>query len=297
MVYDDSGNEKTFTKIKRSQNLTSLLEDLKKEDPLFRHNVPSVLEDIYDDTKLLEHLKEQYSQTEFYIRDVAEIKQYATTHDKILANKTLSGRFTSIENSSKCIVRWQQMGGNLAIESLDGKSQGTYSVPKKDILVYGKKRSVLGDIYYNSQTRTFEKGVNKEHAARDAVPPSTWNGSFSNCYVIYIGADIGLKEWHVPEGTIGILANVPADENKKNYAPQIIWMQSPGLKVPLSYQEGMWKTNTERHLYHLHDVPVTWKDIILVKQNTLSFNSLYAKHFSEEGDKRDVVTPISSAES
>ncbi len=296
MVLDDSGIDTTFAKIKRSQELRNLLSLLQEEDPLFRYNVPSALEDIYDDTRLLAHLKEQYAKTEFYIRNATEIKQYARTHDKIIANKTISGRTVGLKNNSQGFVTWEfDNGTTLTIASFDEKG-GSYNVFKKDVSVFGKKRSIRGNIYYNPSTYTFEKNADKELAKKNPISVDNWLRKLIDCYVIYKGKDADVNEWHVPNGTTGILAGLPNEKEKEKYSPQIIWMQSPNLKIPILRHEEGKKANGERFLYYLHNVPVTWEDIILVKQNSVSFDTLYQKHFSEERDKREVVTPIHAVE-
>ena len=118
--------ETKATSILRNAGLEKLLQALKQQDRLFEHNVPSALRQRYDDDRLLEYLRQTYTQERFVIEDPKEISNYALPGDKVVKR----GDFVEILVNTGEIVKLDFMdytsnaNSNVKLKSHKGQKRG-----------------------------------------------------------------------------------------------------------------------------------------------------------------------------
>ena len=263
-------NEET-TKQQRTAYLQELLKCIEEQDPLFERNVPlekRTSGDNQNNQEILDYLKETYAQNEFIISEPDQVRRYITPHDKVTSRWNIFDEEKIIRAYEECVVKNILPKGKVIIKTRERKKNVKGTVEEKCLNIIGhytgifnpdKYLNAIGALDFDAKTETakrlFRQGVRLKSLK-----------SIEEDDLVIVEKDTSFGPYFIPEGTEGVVANISNEGNLIVY-----WMQKQGLKVEIK----QFNDNTHTNIYTRPNAKVTYKDVILAKQNIVDFQKLY----------------------
>ena len=241
--------------VQRSLKLRKLLEALVREDSLFSYNVPASLRASYDDDSLVAYLRNIYQKPFFVVEEADEIEKHIAIGDRVLNKEEYKLETAVLETNSQVSIAGIE-GKQIHIV---GRNNISWEVPLEELFLAGeiKRHLLFGDeiLPYTPMK-----------------PMNTVDDAKAGIHVVhYLGPKRVKHERDcIPRGADGLVLKI----NKSSEKPplSILWSNMPGLVQTFANYYG----------YVIPQIASYYKDIKLVRPNTLNFEQLYHKYMHGE---------------
>lgn len=238
----------------RSKEMNELLQRLEKEDRIFEHNVPEDVLDSLDDGRLLDHLRETYSQDEFILENPDLVEKYMYNHGSLVIKKGVfkRKRYRLKRGAEGVVTEVYDQGALVYFEKYSHQW-----VSEKNLVVYG--RVVKG--FFSNRVKNYPETPAEDFKLKEGD------------LVKYAGKDLYKVNDKILDGVRGVVAH-----NFGEAGMDIVWVHQPGTQQWRFYDSGD-QTSGGCSLFR-------YDEIKLVIKNHLDFDKLYRECYGEREDSQ-----------
>ncbi len=261
----------------RKAHLQELIRLIQEQDPLFERNVPlekRIVGDTQNNQDIIDFLRETYTQKEFILSEPDQVRKYIQPHDKVLSRWNIFDEEKVIRAYEECIVKSISLDGKTAVvKTRERKKNVKGTVEEKNLNIIGHYELFNPNKYLNElRALSFDaKTETAKRLFRQGIRFASSN-SIEEKDLVIVEKDTSFSPYFIPQGTEGVVADISDEGDLVVY-----WMQKQGLKLEIK----RYKNDTNTATYTCPNANVTYKDVILAKQNTVDFTKLYKEIYGD----------------